>query len=541
MHVFPESSRQRTTNGLTINIHDKDETNKTDGSETSTLINLTNAVDGCYCYLTTMLWIFSSHFISDSTAFGKWYYFLLLCFTMYIFLFNQNINGIYKSLGEPKGHFVFREIIYFWTFFKDFFLMFWVIIIESIIVYIASYINPNKFNPDEMVLEDSLRMAFNYLFNASSNPSYYKRLWFRTWCQGYIPGSAFTFVLWAVLLMIGQAIAPQVSGFILGKKYCRAIAITRVIRWMCFLSTIIPSSYKYNGISDLYHRSCHQMRMTDYPVLEKVPEGWRTNLNDKNSKYRFWDEPMPWKYFSTNHGGGGCNDLIFSGHCSIIFVTLCLYYELYVIYKRYFDKLKVDCIGNEDDINIDDININNINSNGRSSSSSNRTVWSQARKSIQWLLFAMKLSVLYIAWLALLSSIKMVTEGHHYSVDVIVAWFVTVSVYYICGSLNTATRDSTITNNKKYTTVNPWWVINVSRFPSYVQWYNNTSNIQNYNWVSRQISKFKFDTTTIHNKGKKGRNDKRRGFNKFKSPGFYLLCILALPMLGAFGLLLRVA
>ena len=516
---FP-SPITKSSNDTKIDIVDRERNQKLDvNSKQIDRINLINAIHGGYCYLITMVWVISSHFISHETGFGQFYYLLLLVATLYLFCFAQSKSGMYKS--EPAGHYIIRELIFGLSFFVDFLIMFFILCAESALVYVISWINPNKFNPNEQTLNDTVRMFF-VMFNDKSKYSLfgrnlYRDIWRNSICKGYIPSSAFIFVLWAVLLMVGQAPAPHASGFIFGQKYCRCVALSRIVRTLCFFSTILPSS----------HHMCHLSRFTDWRLVSQVP--------DEIKQGKFYDEPFRWDHFTSAHRGGGCNDLIFSGHCVIIFATLCVYQELYFMYKNYFGNIlkqnKIEFLVND---------VGGSGGGGSNTSTSGDSIIlnaQQTKRKISWILFGMKCSVIYIWWLSILSGLKMITEGHHYAVDVIAALFVTALVYIKLGSQNIATSelfsdinvvDSNEIKSKIEKTKNSWFFIDVRRCPTYIAWINNVNDIRNYNWTARFISKRKLDVSTSRDTDKPKPN----------KGGLYLILCLAIPFLFIFGWIL---
>ena len=575
-----DSTRQRTnttntssklkSNGtsFTTTIHN----NSNEKSPTENIdINTTNAIYGGYCFIFTTLWIILWHFIPES-GFGSFCHLLLLFMTLYLFVFYRSCKTVYKSLGEPIGHSSLREMAFFWPFFKDCAIMALCACCESFVVYLISYMNPNKFNKREPELYDTFRALLNcLLFN---NNRKLKTLWFDIICKYVIPGSAFTFVEWAVILMIGQGISPHVGAFRLGSKYCRCIGIVRIIRVLCFIGTVLPSAHNYGGLKG----TCHQRRMTDYFTIDVVPKLWKAT----DGRFHWSDEPINWKYALTNHGGGGCNDLVFSGHCSIIFVTLCLYYELFIITKRYFAKLMNQHIDKLKSIGINNNNNNNNNSGREEAEAEALVKVIEIGKRFDRILLGMKLSVGYVFFLGILSCIKMITEKHHYTVDVVVAFFITVPVWYIIGSKNIATRDAKIIgrkddlqnsiSNSNSTVIekkrkekkgkektgskdsggfdinfenlsiiwdeklndelnDPWWVVNVTDYPSYIEWINKQRYFENLNWISNKITRIKFFNFTDHRK--------EQPF--WKNPGFIALVLLGIPMLFVFGILLAVS
>ena len=90
------------------------------------------------------------------------------------------------------------------------------------------------------------------------------------------------------------------------------------------------------------------------------------------------DAEWSWKEAATHRGGGGCNDLIFSGHFVIIMNTCLLFNEVYDEY----------CGGRNQ----------------------------RLHKFTKW----------YLRTAALFSAMDMVRGGHHYSVDVYLAFLVTM-------------------------------------------------------------------------------------------------------------------
>ena len=109
---------------------------------------------------------------------------------------------------------------------------------------------------------------------------------------------------------------------------------------------------------------------------------------------------------------------------------------------------------------------------------------------IKLILFVMKCSVGYMTWLIILSSLKMITEKHHYSVDVVVAFFITIFIYIKLGS--NYNQSLTISSNTS-TSNNTLLFINIATFPNYIEWIQNTNNVRNSNWFARLISKRNFN------------------------------------------------
>ncbi|GMH32608.1 hypothetical protein BSKO_00442 [Bryopsis sp. KO-2023] len=102
---------------------------------------------------------------------------------------------------------------------------------------------------------------------------------------------------------VGLSVSPlwdQVpySGFGMMSRFLLTICLSRIVRTVCFLATVLPSP----------RPGCFMRR------FPPTPDNW-------------------WEFvkigFSQMKGTGGCNDLIFSGHCGIWVLTPLLYHSYY--------------------------------------------------------------------------------------------------------------------------------------------------------------------------------------------------------------------
>ena len=110
----------------------------------------------------------------------------------------------------------------------------------------------------------------------------------------------FMFVVLALAFSVLWDQVPY-SGFGMMARYCWTICLSRIFRMVSFLLTVLPSP----------RPGCYQERFPEEPL-----------------------QPQPWLEwlaigFRELRGTGGCNDLLFSGHCSFWLQTCLMYRAFY--------------------------------------------------------------------------------------------------------------------------------------------------------------------------------------------------------------------
>eukprot|EP01023_Acetabularia_acetabulum_P007041 TRINITY_DN12993_c0_g1_i2.p1 TRINITY_DN12993_c0_g1~~TRINITY_DN12993_c0_g1_i2.p1 ORF type:complete len:285 (-),score=4.59 TRINITY_DN12993_c0_g1_i2:86-940(-) len=181
-----------------------------------------------------------------------------------------------------------HENFYFVHFLRQLCLLICELAIENFAVWAVSASDIHK-NEEIYGLQDNVVYSFEYIYKAAP--------WMKNITM-YRLGSMPHFLV-LMLLLPFSVLWNQVeySGFGLMSRVVLTIAVCRLIRVPSFLLTILPNPRRF----------CYRRRFP--PVPSSV-----------------------WQFiyigFSKVRGGGGCNDLIFSGH-GIIWAVVCCMYQTY--------------------------------------------------------------------------------------------------------------------------------------------------------------------------------------------------------------------
>lgn len=229
--------------------------------------------------------IFLAPFVSatlDSNTFRKASWFLTLIGTAYLCVHFWKWNGWRKEVRPFK------------RFLLVFFLLLLELLVENFLCWVVSALDSNKYNyrPLQDLGEELL------LWLCNSFPVVHAML--RTF-GGW---SIYHFMLLVVVIASGVVLPDKklahgrLSGFAMAARVAATVAVSRAIRTLSFMATVLPNP-RYR---------CYQSK------FPPVPDGWLEFIKVGFARMR---------------GNGGCNDLIFSGHGGIYTVAMCMFQTYY--------------------------------------------------------------------------------------------------------------------------------------------------------------------------------------------------------------------
>lgn len=187
-----------------------------------------------------------------------------------------------------------REVKPFRRFVVCFVILLLELLLENFLCWVVSALDKNKYSYTP--LQDLGEELLVWLCNVSRPVHFFLRN-FKGW-------SIHHFMLTVVIVAAGVVFPDRklaqrkLSGFAMAAQVAATVALSRAIRTVSFISTILPNPR--------YH--CY------YRKFPPVPDNWLDFVRVGFSRLR---------------GNGGCNDLIFSGHGGIYTVALCLFQTYY--------------------------------------------------------------------------------------------------------------------------------------------------------------------------------------------------------------------
>ena len=203
-------------------------------------------------------------------------------------------NVILMGLLAWVGYLVIRfrrwqdEIPKIPLFAKCFIAMLLELYVENFLVWAVSASNAHKY--EETPLQDNVKRLFEYLGELS--PLIY-------WFFEFHWGDTIRFLILALALAFSVA-RDQLpfSGFGMMARFVLTVAVSRIIRVILFCMTVLPAA----------HANCY---MRKFPP---PPDNWTDWIKIGILNFR---------------GIGGCNDLIFSGHCALWVLSPLLFQTYY--------------------------------------------------------------------------------------------------------------------------------------------------------------------------------------------------------------------
>lgn len=517
------------------NDQNKSSVNTSSGIERNTFeYELTHRMACIYNTIITFVWVLSYHWIylddRNSQLFNIFtiiYYIWLGLLTTYNLFGNWPLVNSINNNDEPFEHGIVRQLSFFLPFFKDFLFVSFSVYVESVCGYMISYLNPFKWEFERPLVDIVREMIYYFKYHEYKLFGQYDVYWtiWREWfCHKYVPTTAVMYVFWGIILIIAQDKHTKFSSFKIGQKYVRCISIVTLLRIIIFMSTIIPSSKKYchlqkfSAVGDEY--ILPQPKMGEHinlkPILEdKIDSSWKVNYKPDIYHFKYdlpysimdkaFLEPIHKQHaFVDFHQKGGCNDLLFSGHMSIIFSTIFIFHEICNEMIKYLKKInksqnaratvrsmskKKGRIGN--------MNANNNNSNNKKIAQQRRramvfvaiskvcdkffkasNIFSFMTRNVTFLIYFYQFLFYYMCWLSILASGVMIQERHHYSMDCIVAWLITWFVYRYISDKETCLY------------------VDTKCFVNYKQWKRNAQNCKNRDILSRFLA-YKVNIETL--------------------------------------------